>query len=239
MAAMRTYLTRHLLPAFGRKRLVSFTPRLIDAWLIDLYEAGGLAPTTINHVLRCLKIMMKEALRLGYVAANPAAPVRELKEERREKSVLDATEVRALLGGSALPGVWTGDVRHYAINLLAASTGMRMGECQGLQVQHVHDDHVAVVHSWARQHGLKEPKWKNGRLIPIPARTSVSLRSVIENLDSPAPNDLVFRGSSAQRPIDHKRIGTMLYRAMENIGINEVERRTRNVSFHSWRHWFN
>ena len=30
-----------------------------------------------------------------------------------------------------------------------------------------------------------------------------------------------------------------LYRALADIGIGEAERRRRNLSFHSWRHWLN
>jgi integrase len=56
-------------------------------------------------------------------------------------------------GGSSwrrprLPGAmayWSepwGDFRHYAINMLAASTGMRMGEIRALLVENVKDNHV-------------------------------------------------------------------------------------------------
>jgi integrase len=41
------------------------------------------------------------------------------------------------------------------INLLAASTGMRMGEIQALQVGNIFDNHVHVEYSWARKYGLK------------------------------------------------------------------------------------
>jgi hypothetical protein len=44
--------------------------------------------------------------------------------------------------------------------------------------------------------------------------------------------------TNGTKPIDHKLIDKYLYRAFGCIGISDVERRDRNVTFHSWRHAF-
>jgi integrase len=50
---------------------------------------------------------------------------------------------------------------------------------------------------------------------------------------------IVFHGASLYRPIDNKVVLKRLYRALHNIGISEPERRGRNLTFHSWRHFLN
>jgi integrase len=60
-------------------------------------------------------------------------------------------EAAWLLAG---PEPW-GDFRHYAVNVLAATTGMRIGEIRGLRVENVKRDHVEIRCSWGEGHGLK------------------------------------------------------------------------------------
>lgn len=57
----------------------------------------------------------------------------------------------------------------HTLNLLAASTGLRMGEAQGLHVQHVHRQYVTIVNIWERKYRLKDhPIWNSAREAPIP-----------------------------------------------------------------------
>ena len=41
------------------------------------------------------------------------------------------------------------------------------------------------------------------------------------------------------KPCDYKLVTRGLYAALAQIGIDELERRRRRLSFHSWRHWLN
>ncbi|MBI9108456.1 MAG: hypothetical protein JEZ04_17040 [Spirochaetales bacterium] len=42
------------------------------------------------------------------------------------------------------------DNRYFAINLIAATTGMRMGEIRALQLKSVFDDYIDVSVSWEK-----------------------------------------------------------------------------------------
>lgn len=227
----RGYLANHVLPYFGDKKLVKIRAGHIDEWMLAL----ALSPTTVNHCLTVVKAMFREAKRQGLIATDPTRDVGQLAERPETKQILTLGEVKTLFGG--VRRIWNRDHRHFAANLLAASTGMRMGEVQGLQVQHVHSQYVAVVHAWSRKHGLKNPKQGSAREVPIPPKTSVALERIIE--PGVAPESLVFCGVDPCRPIDHKKIGEKLYAALEEIGIDEAERKRRRVSFHSWRYLFN
>jgi len=234
----RGFLENHVLPYFGPKKLSKITPAMIEEWLLDLRDSSGLSPTTVNHSLKTLKTMLAEATRLGTIASNPAASVEGLAESPKERGTLTVAELRALFADEALPTVWSGDLAHFTLNLLAASTGLRMGEVQGLQVQHVHPGYIAVVHSWAREYGLTDPKWHNVREVPLTVRVSDYLGSVVEVSAYQEPGAFVFAGPNG-KPIEQKAILRNLHAALAEIEISDEERTARNLTFHSHRHTFN
>jgi integrase len=49
----------------------------------------------------------------------------------------------------------------------------------------------------------------------------------------------LFSENGGERPIERRRVLRALYAAFEKIGINDDERKKRNITFHSWRHFFN
>ena len=51
--------------------------------------------------------------------------------------------------------------------------------------------------------------------------------------------DFVFFGSTRNFPLSNGVILRTLYRAFEKIGISSEDRRERNITFHSWRHFYN
>jgi integrase len=182
---MRIYPRKHILPYFDSTELQNITADEVENWVLGLREkprSSGtpLSPTTVNHCLTCLKIMLKEAVRRGYLVRNPATGIKQLAEKPKEKSILTVEEMRELFRDENIDRVWSGDLFHYTLNLLAASTGMRMGEVQGLQVQHVHVGYVGIHHTWGRKYGLKKgAKWSSRREIPIPSKTSERLQELV------------------------------------------------------------
>jgi integrase len=135
--------------------------------------------------------------------------------------------------------IWGGDLKHYAANLLSASTGMRIGEVQALQVQNTHQEYVSVIYNWNYKYGLKEPKWRSYRDIPIPTKTSKYLFQIIDSSPFQEPDDLVFWGLGRKLPLWNEQILKVLYETFERIGITPEQRRERNITFHSWRHFYN
>ncbi|HDY90410.1 MAG TPA: hypothetical protein ENH82_20105 [bacterium] len=240
----RSYLDTHIIPYFGKKILYKITPNMVETWLFSLREKIGktgklLSATTANCCLKTLRIMMDEAVRQEYISVSPAIGIEPLGETPKEKNILKIDEVRTLFRDDTIKQVWEENLLHFTINLLAASTGMRMGECQALRIVNVHDEYVSVVHGWSRKYGVKEPKYSSKRDIPIPRKTSNYLHSIIHTFPYQDPEELVFFGEDRAKPVSHRSILDWLYRALENIGISPGEREKRNVTFHSWRHFFN
>lgn len=239
----RGYLDHHIIPALGNLRLSEITPERIEQLVMDLRKkksARGvpLSAITVNQVLASLKIIFREGLRLGKIETDPTSTITPLEETPRERSFLTPQEVKKLFNARTIRNVWCGDRRNYTLNLLAASTGMRLGEIQALQVQHVDAGFLRVVHGWTR-YGLGEPKRGSRRAIPLPSKTRTRLRELMQISPYQDPEDLVFWGPDCRRPISQTFILDSLYAALEKIGIPKVDREQRNINFHSWRHFFN
>jgi integrase len=239
LVVMRGHLENHVLPTFRDLRLAQITPRQIELWLLTL-RRGKLSPSTINHALRCLKIMLKEATRQGVIARDPSAFINGLAESPAERGILNGEEIRKLFDEKKIEKVWSGDRKHFTLNLTAASTGLRMGELQALSVGSVQVDYLTVSQSWERRTGLKEgTKTGVGRIVPLPKRTSAQLAALIESSPYQEPTDLVFYGKDRQTPLSPRIILAGLYGAFERIGVTSPEREKRRITFHSHRHFLN
>jgi len=97
--SMKSYLVRQILPSFDNKKLQKITPRMIEKWVMDLKDKPSkngmpLSHTTVNHCLTCLKIMLKEAVRLEYLTKSPADPIKQLRTRPKEKSILTLEEAQ-------------------------------------------------------------------------------------------------------------------------------------------------
>ena len=131
--------------------------------------------------------------------------------------------------------VWNGNKLQFLINYTAYITGMRQGECLALTTASLHDTYIHVKHSWDRKYGLKSTKSGKERYVPIPPDLSLELKSLAEIRGG----RFVFAGSTLFKPVDYKAVQKHFKWALENIGIDEGERRRRRLSFHSFRHGAN
>lgn len=242
----RRNLEKRILPYFGHKKLSSIRPKDIINWKHDLLEKGDpetgrpLAAATVNRALATLKVMLREAVRYGYLQSNPAADVGVLKEGPKARGTLTQKEAAELLDSHTIDTVWEGNYQMYVLNLTAAQTGMRLGEILGLTTDAVRTGELEVKHTWnGPEYGLGDTKTHESRTIPISPKLESHLRSLIAMREDPGPWDLVFAREKDGTPLSDKRVGVHLYTAMERIGISPEERSRRNITFHSWRAFFN
>ena len=240
MKTQRSFLKTWILPRIGERRLDELTVRALEDWLADLEEHTHLSATSVNHVRGCLRTILREAVRLGDLPADPMGTVEPLDENRKRKGTLTVEEVRVLLSDAGLDAYWSMNLPIFTMNLLACSTGMRMGECQGLQRQHIHPGWVDVRRAWRRTGELApEPKKGSIRAIPLYKRVEECLAEVMEDSPYKEPEALVFGGKDAKPPIDQTLIHRSFLAALDAFGIKDAARRTRALSFHSHRVFFN
>jgi integrase len=240
--ARRSYLDQHLIPEFGKVLVSQLTPAMFRDYKMRLLSEGKYAPGTINKIIGTARVMFGYAFTMGELETNPVAPVKELKETPRARGTLTPAELRNLFGPASFQQVWKGEPRHYALNMLAASTGLRIGECQALRVQDVDPEgFIRVEHSWDDRHGMSAPKWNSTRIVTLPARTRTAIGNLLalENFGPPLPEDILFWSVNRTTPLTKTAILKQMKAALTRIGITEEQRLQRNIVFHSYRHGFN
>lgn len=225
---------RYIEPAFGKKKLEAITTSQIETWFLALKDSGY-SHQSCNHLLSNLRTILSEAVRKGHLSKNQADDVRPLSKDAKVRGILTANEVKDLFYQGFSAQIWQSRP-YYLANLVAATTGLRMGEIQALRWQDIGEDRINVRHSWDRKFGLKCTKTAKERVVPlIPA-----LRCEIFRFQKDiTPEGFVLKNIKGDGPIHETGLLDSFYAALENIGISEKERKERNITFHSWRHYFN
>jgi integrase len=119
----------HMVPGLGSLRLAELDPPTINAFYGRLLDGGArapLAPSTIRRLHATLRRALRDAVRWGYLAANPAIEADPPWVPRKEMPAWDVAEMR-----SFLTAVRT-DPR-YELWLFYALTGARRGEALGVR----------------------------------------------------------------------------------------------------------
>ena len=182
---------------------------------------------------------MREARDADLISRSPAESIGLFKAKTRDRGILNNDEVKKLFSEESIKDIWAGDRRIFTAHLLLASTGLRLGELQGLQIGDVLKDRIQVIHAWERKAGLKSPKWDSARFVPLPERTMLHLREMIEGSPfTDASENLVFYGRTFNTPMAQSYLANQFYKALGKIGISEQERQRRGIVVHSWRRWF-
>jgi integrase len=156
----------HIQPLLGGGKVADLTPTAIEKFFRDL-SARGCSPGNAKKVAQVLGTALSYAQSRGLIPVSPMSVVAHPKPEVEEIIPFTPEEVKGIL--KAIEGH-----RLHSLFVLAACTGMRLGELLGLSWPHV--DLVAgtirVERSLAVVRGgwkLKEPKSKRGRrVIDIP-----------------------------------------------------------------------
>ena len=227
------YTRKRIIPMWGTYPLSELTSEIIDREIISLFRSGEVASDTVNRILRVLRLILDGAVTDGFISENPAARVKQVKVTKKVRGVYTKSELVSLFEN---PLIWH-DFRHYTLNLLAFTTGMRLGEIRGLCLENVFPNYIAVRLQWENGYGLKPPKANSVRDIAIPPIASEALRYYIRQAN---PSRLVFYSLEDDRkPMTATHIVKYLYKTQQCIGISEAERKQRNLVFHSWRHTLN
>ena len=137
---------------------------------------------------------------------------------------------------SALSNLTWDDARKKTAFLLAILTGARIGEIQALRIEDVFDTHIVIKHNWCSMtKTLKCPKNGLSRVAPIPSFLREQLISLYET--NPHGDNFIFYGKNKGCPLWQNAITSGFYNALRLIGISDEERKKRNLTFHSCRHY--
>ena len=202
-----------------------------------------LSHKSINNIVSTLSVMLGEAARRRYIPFDPSRGIGKLKGESRKRGILTQEEFQRLFDPKMKSFIWENSYwdadKAYAINLLAALTGLRLGECQALTVGRVRDMSLKIDSAWKRKYKMGETK----TLVTVDAFINEKLGTLLRQTIDESPykddeNSLVFWRKEPYTPIDHYTNLKILKNALKKIGIMPEERAERNIVFHSWRHFY-
>lgn len=158
-------------------------------------HASGYAASTVARKLASMRSFYRFGQREGWVAANPAKPVKSPRRKRPLPSFLTHDEILRLLDAPA--GSSVGDTRDRAILELMYSSGVRVSELTGL------DDHdLDLLGGTIRVRG----KGRRERLGIVGTHAADAIRDWLEARRTlPAP-----AASTARPPLFRNRFGKRL-----------------------------
>lgn len=167
----------HIQPRWGDAALASITSLNAHAWAKKL-RARGLAPVTVDGIMKVFTMMLADAVDEKLLAANPIRPRRRGRRRHtggtREKTWAEPTQTLDVADqASAWYGPWGG-----VLIVTGAWTGARWGELTGLRRPnlHLHDDDTGNLVIDPHTGALHEDS--DGRLWLGPPKTEESARTI-------------------------------------------------------------
>jgi integrase len=225
-------VNKHLAEPLKGIRFHSLTVPRMEKIVLGLSDAG-MNPRTINAIISAIRIPVTDYSRRHRIP-DPLMYLQRAAERPRERGTLSLEEVAKIIAlDDESPRVQTA-------LLLGALCGLRMGETRGLEWGDVDGPGgmLHIVHNWVDdREGSKGPKCGSRRDVPLPA---VVLKSV-ELCRSIAPEGaslILFNEREPGKPIGKQALERGFRRILVKIGIDEEERRKRNLVFHGLRHTY-
>ena len=130
-------MRRDVLPFVGKIELEALDKPAIRAVIRRITERGRMV--LANRVLQYISKMLKWAVGVGYITANPAADIPKPAKERSRERVLSLDEVRTILSAcDSLAGVQAAFVKFLLFS------GQRLNEIAKLTRHEILDDHIAI-----------------------------------------------------------------------------------------------
>jgi len=237
----KAYVQTYFLPYFedrGITKLSELNRRNLTEWRNHLYEHGNvkgeaktITPSTQNKVRQAVFTALQWAVDMEMLPYHPGQGVRRVASKPAERRIFERSEL-----GKLFSVQWT-DKRAYAACLLAAETGMRLGEVRGLQWANVHLEaaYVDVLTNYVDYEGLKEPKWDSKRVgVAISPRCGMALKDLKDNHRWGATDSafVFYAIDSDRRPMSKEAITLALQKAMKAAEIPTD--RTFHCLRHSW-----
>lgn len=232
----RAILNHYILPTFGNRDIREITHLEIDEWKFSMFKKNNLSPKTANNNLSVLRIMFKYAWQHDALEKNPCEKVNQMTNlSPRKYGIPTEDEVRALFKSRK---IWINDLA-FLMNLIAATTGVRLGEVQALRQSDIKRDskgeeYLLIQHSFNDKYGLKGTKTNNIRAIPVHPEIIKAMRSLYRG-----PNSYIFSCNNGEKPVNKHFAIDHLHAALAAIGITRIEQKKRFLGFHSWRHYLN
>ncbi len=165
MAAYRSHLRNHILPAFGHRQLTQINRHQIKVFVKDLKPR--LADSSITSIIALLSMLLREAVADRRIGHNPCHNIRITTTRAPERPTATPAQINQITG--RIPRF-----DEHVLVITAAYTGMRWGELTGLARANTHlGDGLLRIHpDIGALHEIA------GKLVLGPPKTADSARDV-------------------------------------------------------------
>jgi integrase len=230
--ALRLHLSPF--PGFQTLRMSKLRAGIVRDWQLWALEHGT-SPRACNVALQALRVPVRDAVARGDIQADPLSIVKKVPERPKERGVLGPREIEALLRAPEA------DPRIRAAVFLGALAGLRRGEIRGLRWGDIDEGKglLYIRHNAVDFEDDKAPKTGSARTVPLHEAAAAALEEVEALSPSLRPNDFIFFSlQKPEAPITGRALLDGFCRMLAAIGIDEAERRRRNLNLHALRHSF-
>jgi len=193
----------------------------------------GLSAGRKNRILKAGTIPLRWAYAKEILEKDVTASMTLFSEKSAERQILSPEIAAAIFRVEWL------DERVKLANMLAAVTGLRAGEIQGLQVQDLGKDCLYIRHSWNRRDKLKTTKNNTSRTVelPFPGLIADLLNLAGRNPHGASMDSYVFWAERTHtKPLENRLLLAGLRDALLKTGMSEKSAAV--YVFHGWRHFF-
>lgn len=218
----RGLLLNYVSPYFSQFMLVEITRKHVNNWLLNL-PCQGICNATANKALSVLRIILDFAVFDGILDKNPAREVKPLIQKDSSRKAFTREQVKALYEYD-----YKNKIIVRAAIILAASTGLRLGEIRALKWEDVRLNKIIVSHSFTATDGLKTTKSGKTREVPITPEVYEILSSLRKRKDT----DYLF-SRDGNTPVSSTYLNDHLKQVLQDLEIPS------DYTFHCFRHFFN
>jgi integrase len=223
---------KYWIPFFKGRLLGSVTRQDIEKFTDDISERD-LSAARKNTILKAGTIPLRWAFSKETIGKDVARGITWFSGKSKERQILTPEVVGAIFRVE-----WK-DERARLANLLAAVTGLRSGEIQGLQVQDLRSDCINVRHSWNNRDGLKTTKNNEIRIVEVPFPGIIHDLLVIagNNPHGMKMDGFVFWSKElSSKPMQKIAFVNGLRDALVKTGMSRDAAKV--YVFHGWRHFY-
>jgi integrase len=221
-------ILKDIKPFFGETKLNAVTKDDLKRLTRQLTDRGLATSTKRQTILICCT-PLKWAFEQGIIPVNPALGLKKFSITNEERGVL--TEVEA---ATVFTTNWK-DKRAFVGSLVGCTTGARLGEILALRLSDIKEKTLSIIHSYSPFDGLKCPKNGKKRNAPLLPEVKAALLDLLKDNPHDTPDPFIFYSIFPDKPTDPQIIRDGLNQALEKTN---VDKKSRNIVFHSWRHFF-
>jgi integrase len=228
----RLIIEKYWMPFFKGRLLGSVTRQDVEKF-IDSISERKLSAARKNTILKAGTIPLRWAFAKEILGKDVTRGITWFSGKSKERQILTPE-----VAGVIFRAEWK-DERARLANLLAAVTGLRSGEIQGLQVQDLRTDCINVRHSWNNRDGLKTTKNNEVRTVEVPFPDIIHelLTVAGKNPHGVMMDSFVFWSKQlSSKPVQKIVFINGLRDALIKMGMSRDAAKV--YVFHGWRHFY-